>query len=125
MLCVKPPGSSTPPARFALLELAIVLAAPSFRVTFVVPAPVPPGPVIVVVPVYVLGPLNAIRPLLLALSVMFPEPLITPDSVRGELAMPLFRSTRLLAPSVQVPVLTTGVPASAAKLTPAPVTELV
>ena len=55
---------------------------------------------------------------------MVPEPLIAPDSVRGEDATPLFRSNRLLAPSVQVPVLTTGVLVSAAKLIPSPLIVL-
>ena len=29
MVCVKPPGSRMPPAKFTVLELAMVLAAPS------------------------------------------------------------------------------------------------
>src|SRR3954468_12785011 len=59
-------------------------------------------------------------PLLLELRVMLPEPLSVLERVRGELATPLFRRTRLFAPKVQVPVLTTGVAVSAAKLTPLP-----
>src|SRR5438034_1050757 len=64
-------------------------------------------------------------PLLLELSVMFAVPLIIPDRVSVEVLTPLFLRTRLLAPNVQVPVLTTGVAASAAKLMPAPATVLV
>src|SRR5258705_13443422 len=50
---------------------------------------------------------------------------MTPESVSGDVLLPLFRKTRLFAPKLQVPVLMTGVLASAAKLIPAPLTELV
>src|SRR3954469_3667724 len=63
-------------------------------------------------------------PLLLALREILAVPLMTPERVSGDVALPLFRRTRLFAPSVQVPVLMTGVLASAAKLTPAPLTAV-
>src|SRR2546421_5808100 len=64
-------------------------------------------------------------PLLLALSATLAVPLMLPVSVSGDVLLPLFLKRRLFAPSTQSPVLTTGVLASAAKLTPAPLTELV
>src|SRR3954454_821912 len=64
-------------------------------------------------------------PLLLALREILAVPLMTPERVSGDVALPLFRRTRLFAPSVQVPVLMTGVLLSAAKLIPPPFTEVV
>src|SRR5215468_8185434 len=57
-------------------------------------------------------------PPLLAVRFRLPLPLIGPDQVRGELLTPLFRRFRAKVCRLRGPVRTTGVLASAAKLTP-------
>src|SRR5262245_9386865 len=93
-------------------------AAANLSRTAVVPAPVPPGPVTVVVPVYELEPEKIIVPLLFALKLTLPVPSIAPDNVRGDVLTPLFLSRKFVDPKLQLPLLTTGVSASAAKLIP-------
>src|SRR3954471_22023819 len=114
-----------PPASVRLVLLERVLAAASLRVTALRPAPVPPGPTMLVVPLKSFSPLKMIVPLLLALRVRLALPLMVLERVSGDVLSPLFLSRRLFAPRVHVLVVTTGVLGSAAKLTPVLLTEQV
>src|SRR5712664_2513985 len=92
-----------------------LLIEATLRVTF---APLLPPTPRVVAPEYVFAPLRKIVPPLFAVRFKVPLPPIGPDQVSGELLTPLFRRFRVKVRSARGPARTTGVLASAAKLTP-------